>query len=176
MAKDQSKAFPDGIGEEHADSNKGHIGGWLALLVLGALLASALLGLFGGGRDPTRAVTTPAGRLAVTAPLVLRNGEFFEIRIRAGARRAIAKPVLAISPQYWRHLTINTMIPAPTGETFEDGQFRFEFEPLDPGKSLEVKIDGQVNPARLGSSRGAVTLLDDKVPLAELPVHLKVFP
>lgn len=176
MGKDRAASFPDGIEEKHLDAGDRHAGGWLALAILGILLGSALLGAFGGGPDPTRTVRASAATLAVTAPRVLRNGEFFEIRVRIAANRAIARPVLAVSPGYWRHLTMNTMIPAPVGESFEDGEFRFEFEPLEAGKSLELKIDGQINPARLGSSSGMVRLLDDTAPLAELPVHLRVLP
>lgn len=176
MGKDRAASFPDGIEEKHLDAGDRHAGGWLALAILGILLGSALLGAFGGGPDPTRTVRASAATLAVTAPRVLRNGEFFEIRVRVTARRAIAKPVLAVSPEYWRHLTINAMIPAPAGETFEDGRLLFEYGPLDAGKGLEVKIDGQINPARLGNSGGTVTLRDGKMPLAELPVHLRVFP
>ncbi len=177
MTGDERPPFPDGIGRGHIEKSRAsRHSGWLPLLLLGAFLLSALLGTYGGDTDPTRTATGPAAALHVTAPEILRNGVFFEIRVRIEARRAIGKPVLTVSPGYWRHLTINTMIPAPAEEGHEDGQFTFSYDTLEPGQSLEIKVDGQINPARLGGTEGVVGLRDDKTPLVQIPVRLKVFP
>jgi len=170
--------YPDGIAEEHMPEHQrwGPILAWGVLVLLGIFLAVAMTGVLGGRAGATRTVQEPTAGLAFTAPDVLRNGEFFEMRVRVEAKRSIAKPVIAVSSGYWRDVTINTMIPAPSEEGFGDGAFEFTYAPLEPGDTLEVKIDGQVNPARLGSSQGEVRLLDDKAPLASLPVHLKVLP
>lgn len=177
MTGDERPFFPDGIGPDHVENSRAsRHSGWLPLLLLGALLLSALLGTYGGDTDPTRTATGPVAALHVTAPEILRNGEFFEIRVRIEARRAIAKPVLTISTGYWRHLTINTMIPAPAEEGHEDGHFTFGYDKLEAGQSLEIKIDGQINPARFGGTAGVVALHDDKTPLARIPIRLKVFP
>lgn len=177
MKGDERPSYPDGIEAQHVDDGPvPWLSGWLPLLLLGGFLMSALLGAYGGGADPTRTSAGPAAIMRITAPQILRNGEFFEIRVRIEARRAIAKPVVAVSPGYWRHLTINTMIPAPAEEGHEDGRFTFGYDALEPGQSIEIKIDGQINPARLGGTRGVVALLDDEAPLVEMPVSLKVFP
>lgn len=177
MTAQQKTPRPDGIEGHHLEAGKRPwLRPWIAPAVLGALLLGALLGLFGGAPYPTLRDEQQRAALAMTAPRVLRNGEFFEIKLRVEARGAIAKPRIAVTPAYWRHLTINTMIPAPSEEGYEDGRFTFAFEPLEAGQSLELKIDGQINPARFGNSSGAVTLLDDKSVLAELPVHLRVLP
>jgi len=39
-----------------------------------------------------------------------------------------------------------------------------------------LKIDGQINPPRLGGSAGRIRLLDGEVELAALPISLKVIP
>lgn len=170
--------YPDGIAREHmpAQQRWGRVLAWAVLVLLGVVLAVAMTGFFGGRPGTARVVQEPAAALEFTAPEVLRNGEFFEMLVRVEAKRPIAKPVIAISNTYWRHVTINTMIPAPSEEGFDDGAFEFTYGAMEAGDTLELKIDGQVNPARQGASKGTVQVLDDKTPLASLPVRLKVFP
>ena len=170
--------FPDGITTEHMPRQQrwGRILAWGILVLLGAFLLFAMSGAFGGQPSPTRSVDSDSAAVEVTVPETLRNGEFFEMRVRIAAKQAIAKPVVAVTSAYWRNLTINTMIPAPSEEGFEDGSLAFTYGSMEAGDTLEIKIDGQVNPARTGSSAGIVTLREDKSPLASVPVSLKVFP
>lgn len=170
--------YPDGITKEHMPAEQRWAGvmAWGVLVLLGLVLAAAMTGVFGGRAGATHVAEENSARLHFTAPEVLRNGEFFEMRVQVEAKQAIAKPVIAVSSGYWRHVTINTMIPAPSEEGFNDGAFEFTFSPMGAGDTLEMKIDGQINPARQGSSQGEVRVLDDKTPLASLPVRLKVLP
>ncbi len=173
-----SGGFPDGIAEKHA-KGAGVLPRqlrWLAFGVLAIILAIALLGTFGGADDPIRRVEGQAASLIVEAPVVLRNGELFEMHVTGEARRALAKPTIAVSSTYWRDLTINTMIPAPASEDYDSGYFVFEFDPLEAGQSIELKIDGQVNPAMFAGTRGVIAFRDGNVVLAEMPVRLTVFP
>jgi hypothetical protein len=173
-----AKAFPDGIDHSNVDG-----GGplslklrWFALFFLGAILALAMLGMLGGADSPMVAAKGKAGSLTIEAPATLRNGEFFEMHFAGQAHRALTKPTLAIGSSYWQHLTINTMIPAPASEAYEDGFFLFEFDPLEAGKTIDFKIDGQVNPALFGGTRGTVQWRDGDTVLAQTPVRLKVLP
>lgn len=150
--------------------------GWLAFVVLSLLMAGALSGLLGGVHNRDLSARTPAAAMRVHAPAVLRNGEFFEFRVQITARRDIAEPVIAISAPYWRDVTINTMVPAPAEETFSGDAFQFKYEALKAGDRLEMKIDGQINPARIGGSRGLVSLLDGETPVAQTPIELTVLP
>lgn len=170
--------YPDGITKEDIPAHQRWSGvlAWGVLVLLGLLLAIAMTGVFGGVAGATRTSDRNGATLQFTAPEVLRNGEFFEMRVQFRAKQPIAKPVIAVSSAYWRHVTINTMIPAASEEGFNDGAFEFTFSAMDAGDSFEMKIDGQINPARQGSSHGEVRLLDDKTPLASLPVRLKVLP
>ncbi len=169
-------ALPEGISQEHVEGKPGMLRGFLPVFILGALLLAAMLGLFGGGHDPTVSAEGRVAKISVTAPQKIRNGEFFEIDIVVSARRPIAKPVVAISSGYLFDVTVNTHIPEPKDMGFEDGQFRLEYPAMKAGDQLLVKLDGQVNPTLVGQNSGQVSVLDDKTPLVRRPVHLWVYP
>jgi len=172
----QVSPYPDGIGPDHLVKGPSPMRAWLPLAVLGAVLLVALSGVLGGQPNPVIAATSGSARLELKAPQVLRNGEFFELRIQSRAHQAIDRPVVAVSATYWRDLTINSMIPAPTEEGFADGYFTFEFAPLAAGEVLELKIDGQVNPPLVGVNRGVLELRDDTRVVARLNPALRVLP
>lgn len=150
--------------------------GWLPLAVLGALLAAALLGVFGGGKFPVRTAQANQASLTVKAPHTIRNGMFFEMRVRVDAHQAMAKPQIAIDSALWRDITINTMIPAAAKEEYKGGSMVFSFDALKPGDVLEWKIDGQINPSLFGGTSGTIALLDDGRPVTALPLSLTVLP
>jgi hypothetical protein len=171
-------AFPDGISATHLRTGSPFSGPlrWFMLFALGAILLAALLGVFGGLKNPTVTAKGPEATLRVNAPAVLRSGEFFEMRFALEARQPVAKPVIAVAEPYWRDITINTMTPAPVSERFEDGFFVFEFDPLDAGKAIELKVDGQINPSLFGGTAGAVEARDGERKLARAAMKLRVFP
>jgi len=168
--------YPQGIEERHGAARGNRHASWWRIGVLAVILSVALLGYLGGAPAPTRRTASAAASLAVTTPDWLRNGMFFETRIAASAKRPIGDAVIAISAPMWRDMTVNTMIPAPAEEQFVGGEFRFHFGPLGAGETLGFKIDGQINPPRLGGSAGRVRLLDGEVELVALPISLKVIP
>ena len=167
---------PDGIAPRHFERGGEWLRGIVPISLLGAVLLAALLGLFGGGRDSTSSVAESGARLSITAPRTLRNGMFFEIVIIADARRAIAKPVIAISGSYLFDLTINSSIPQASEESFKGGNVAMTYQALQPGERLQVKLDGQVNPTLVGVNRGKIVLRDGSTELASQQVSLKVFP
>jgi hypothetical protein len=178
VATERRSACPDGITDRHFEPERGLLGraSVLPLLLLGGVLAAALLGLLGGRPNPTRIAETPEARLELNMPTLRRNGEFFEGRIRVTARRNIDELVLAASPSLWRDLTVNTMIPAAADESFEDGLFRFTYGPLEAGQSFEIKIDFQINPALFGGTAGEIAAFDGDRRLAGLHHELRVLP
>lgn len=173
-----SQARPDGIDKHNIEggSDLSLKFSWFPLVILGAILAASFTGVFGGADSPIIRERGEAGSLIVEAPATLRNGEFFEMHFAGVAHEALAKPTLAIESSYWQDLTINTMLPAPASESFEEGYFLFEFDPVEAGTVIRLKVDGQVNPPMFGGTQGTIAWRDGDRVLAETPVRLKVFP
>ena len=174
----QGSAFPDGLDQSHVDRGQG----WrshasiLSLVVLVALLGTAMTGMLGGQPSPVYRVEAPAVALTVKTPAILRNGMFFETEIGATPRRPIKALTIAVDRTLWKDFTVNTMIPAPADESFADGRFRFAYGPGEPGKAVVVKIDAQINPSLVGGTAGTVAVYDGDTLLAELPVRMQVRP
>ncbi|WP_294338743.1 hypothetical protein [uncultured Sphingomonas sp.] len=169
--------LPDGITDRHATPKRLHAyASLLSLLVLGALLATAMTGWLAGDRTTPRRVEAPAATLTASIPDRLRNGEFFEMRLVVTARTDMNDATVAVSPALWRDMTINSMVPAATDEEFKDGAFRFRYGPLKAGDTLEVKIDGQINPPLTVGTGGEVALYDGDMRVAALPVRIRVLP
>jgi hypothetical protein len=167
---------PDGIGEEHIRP----VEGWrrhmspLSLAVFGLVIIAGLTGVLGHERDW---VAESGGRsLAVHAPEVIRNGEFFEIRIGVESSEPIEDLAIGVDAGLWEDMTVNTMIPAPTEEVAEDGELRFAFGPLEARTRFDLKIDLQVNPDIVGGNGGTVTLYDGEERLTGVDVSIAVLP
>jgi len=168
--------YPEGISERHLTSGTERRAMWWRHGLVALVLLIALSGLLGGAPAPTERAAAPAATLAVTTPDRLRNGMFFETRVSALAKGPIADAVVAVPAAMWRDVTVNSMIPAPSEEEYADGEFRFHFGPLAKGDRLELKIDGQMNPARYARSSGRLRLLDGGAELAAVPLTLQVIP
>jgi hypothetical protein len=178
MRQGGAAEFPDGIGEDHVRPPgwQSVLVSWAPLGVLGVLILVALSGILGGGRNPTMQAVGSQASLFFNAPVVLRSGQFFEMRLRVVAHRRIDKPVIAVPVGYWRDLTINSFYPAPIGEQARDGHFEFEFDPLEAGEAMNLKIDGQVNPPLVGRLAGRLELRDAERTIVAMPVSLRVLP
>lgn len=167
---------PDGIEQVHVSGRHIRHANWTSLVLIGGLLFAALLGVFGGQKHPVRSVGNDAVRLTLADAETLRSGMFFETRITIEPKRPIADVVLALSPELWRDITINSAIPAAEKEEFADGMIRMSFGPGEPGKPIAIKFDGQVNPPLIGANRGEVAVFDGERRLIGLPVSQRVLP
>lgn len=170
-----ASGFPDGIAQADADGRGARLN-WISLAVLGAVMLAALLGAFGGGKARSIAADAPAARLEVHTPRVLRNGMFFETRIHVAAKAPIADAVIVVPASLWRDMTVNTMIPAPSEEKAEKGNFRFSYRAMKPGDTLDIKIDGQINPPLFAGNSGSIALHDGERTIAAIPVEITVLP
>ncbi len=170
--------YPDGIEDYHTRlPSRLHLHTtWFALFVLATLLAVAFSGALGGVKNTVTNAAGARAALSFSAPVVMRNGQFFEMRMAITAHAPIAKPVIAVPVAYWHDLTINSFHPAPAKEDSRDGLYLMEFEPMEAGERMDIKIDGQVNPSLIGSVQARIELRDDEAALASLPVHLRVLP
>lgn len=170
--------MPDGIAEDHAAEP-----GWfgrhaspLSFVILALFLGLAFAGLWGGGPNPVARAGGPDAAIEVAMPRIIRNGEFFEIRMRVDPRRPIGNLVVGVTPALWRDMTVNSMVPAASEESYADGAFRFAYGPARPGEPLVVKVDLQINPLLFAGTAGRITVYDDRRALVSLPVAMKVRP
>lgn len=176
MTSDSKATYPDGI----SDRNVLPVGGWLrhaspaGLLVFGAVVVLAFSGLL--GHERTWSATAPGASLDVHAPEIIRNGEFFEMRVRIAAHETIGELVIGIDEDLWEDITVNTMIPAAAEESSEDGEVRFTFAELPAGTTFLFKVDLQVNPDIVLGNQGAVTLYDGTAELATTDLTITVLP
>ena len=150
--------------------------GGLALLLLGALIAAALTGLLGGTPSEKYYSDMQAAGLVVELPTTLRSGVFFEANISVTAHARLADATVAMPASLWRSITINTQMPQPLEEEYKNGYFQLHFGPLDPGESIEIKLDAQINPDLFAGNHGEVVLFDGTRAVARVPVRLRVLP
>jgi hypothetical protein len=167
---------PDGIDEGHLRP----LAGWrrhaspLSLAVFGAIVLLALAGVL--GHERTWDARGGGTALTVHMPEVIRNGEFFEMRLTVESDEPIGELVIGIDQAIWEDMTVNTMIPAPADESSENGEFRFTFADLAAGTPFLLKVDAQVNPDIVGGNEGVVTVYDGEQPLAQVAVQVGVLP
>jgi len=143
--------------------------------LLAVLPVLALFNIFGQRATDSHA-QSPAAVLTVHAPENVRGGLLFEARFTITARDDIKKAVLELSPEWANGLTINTVEPAPSEETSEDGWLSFQLGPLSAGDRFELHLQYQVNPTSHGGRDLGVRLLDDTTQLATDKRHLQVWP
>jgi hypothetical protein len=178
LAVGTADSFPDGIDPDYVSSPSAlrrHASPiWLVLL--GGLLAVALTGLLGGGSVSVLTSEGPGASLQVESPVILRNGEFFEMVVRMTARRPIDDLVLSIEPGLLERLTQNSMLPAASAETFDGGSYRFSYGAKQAGETVMVKQDFQINPDLLGGVSGRIALLDGDAEIAGIPMAIEVRP
>lgn len=172
----ESPQYPDGIDDRHIRP----VAGWrrhaspLSLAVFGAVVVLALAGLLGHERQwEARGESTS---LTVHMPEIIRNGEFFEMRVTVESGEPISELGIGIDQALWEDMTVNTLIPAAADETSEDGEYRFTFAELAAGTRFLLKADLQVNPDILGGNAGVVTVYDGDEELARIGVEIAVLP
>ncbi len=134
-----------------------------------------MFGIFGGHPNPRQVTRFPAATVITEFPEILRNGEFFEMRLTIDVSQPFQDLQIGISEPYWRDLTINTMIPASAEEVSRDGFHRFSYGEARQGETLTIKIDGQINPTLQGQSGGALILTDGDRQVGSIPLRLRVF-
>lgn len=173
---DENVEPPEGIEEEHQRP----LPGWrrhaspLSILVFGGVVVLGMSGVLGHERDWH--ASEGGVDLRVHAPEVIRNGEFFEMRVHVLSEAAIDELVIGIEASLWEDLTVNTMIPAATEESSEDGELLFTFSALEPGTEFLWKVDLQVNPDIVLGNEGSVTIYDGEERLVSADLSIDVLP
>ena len=167
---------PDGIGEEHARPQEG----WqrhaspISLVVFGVVMVLGVSGLL--GRESDWRAEANGVRLEVHTSELIRNGEFFEMRVSVESEQPIGELVIGVEEGLWEDMTVNTMIPGAADEESADGEFRFTFAELDANTPFLLKVDLQVNPDIVAGNHGDVTVYDGEEPMATTDVSITVLP
>jgi len=176
MTSDSMGTYPDGISDGHIRP----VTGWrrtaspVGLVVFGLVVVLAFSGLL--GHERTWEAAGQAASLEVHAPEIIRNGEFFEMRVRVASHEPIGELIVGIDEALWEDMTVNTLIPAATEETNVDGETRFAFSELAAGTTFLFKIDVQVNPDIVLGNEGSVTIYDGSDELATADLSITVLP
>jgi hypothetical protein len=136
-----------------------------------------VLGLSGLlGRESERRSDSNGVTLLVHTSEIIRNGEFFEMRVTVESSEPFNELVIGVDESLWADMTVNTMIPGAAEETNADGEFLFTFAELEANTPFLLKVDLQVNPDIVAGNAGAVTVYDGEEPMATTDVTITVLP
>lgn len=153
---------------------------WIRRLLIAVLIAAplaiAMTGVLGGGPMRDNVARAPEATLTVTAPPVLRSGNWFEVQVSARPNRDLADLTIAIDQPLWDRQSIDTIAPDAEKAEFKDGRYRYSFGPAKAGETFAVKFDGQIQPNGLRRLRGAMRLMDGEAELARVPLTITVLP
>jgi hypothetical protein len=136
---------------------------------------AALLNVFGQRPANTFAAGSTA-EMHVFAPTRLRGGLYYQGRITVNAKEDIAKATIVLDSGWTEQMQINTIEPAPIGESSRDGKLALEFGHIPAGEKLVVWMQFQVNPTNVGRRSQDVALYDDTTLLATAERKVTVFP
>lgn len=168
---------PQGIERKHIHEAKGSTfrRGPFGLAALALVLAPAFFDVYGSKLELAGAGT--GLRFTVEGPARLRNGEYFEMILNIEAENAVEDTVVLIGAPLLRDITVNTLLPDPSAQSFRDGSFEFRFGPLGAGENLVVKLDGQVNTSHTPSANeGAIAVAEGEIIVATVDYAMEVLP
>ena len=148
---------------------------WGVVAGLTALALAGLANVFGQRHSETLARGDGA-TLALTAPAALRSGLLFQGRFRIHAERAIEKPTLVLDQGWFDAISVNAVVPEPTGAASRGGRVAFAFPTLPAGRTMTVYVDLQVNPTAAGRRRQGAELRDRDRTIASIERTVNVFP
>ena len=170
--------LPAGLDEARHVHDRGRgalLARWLTATVLTAVVALALLNVF-GQRPDTHTAENDVASLEVYAPTRLRGGLFFEGRFTVEAKRDIESATLVLDPGWVESMHINTVEPAPVGEASRDGRLALDYGHVPAGRKLVAYLQFQVNPTNVGRRSQGVELTDGERHLLSVDRSVTVFP
>jgi hypothetical protein len=174
---DPAGALPFGLDERHARPPRT---AWLRNLgvavFIGLPIAAALAGLLGGGAPRVTTAATPAALMSVTAPAVLRSGNWFETEVIVTPAAPVDDLTIRIDKTLWHRLSIDTMVPDAESAEALDGRYIYHFGKVEARQRFTLKLDGQIQPAGLRRLTGAFEAADGERPLVRVPIRIMVLP
>jgi hypothetical protein len=171
--------LPQGLDRErHGDLVRRTTEPWtrrVLLTLLAAAAVAALLGVF-GQRAHTSSAAGRAAQLEVRAPEVVRGGLLFQTTVRIRASQTIQHPRLVLDQGWLDGLQVNTIEPNPMSEATRDGRLVLSYDTLDPGDTLVVYFQFQLNPTSVGTTQNRIELDDADTPIAAVSRTLRRLP
>ena len=144
------------------------VGGLLALIMVLAVLdgVDAVNTL---GPDERRIASSGGGfELEVEYPSVTRPALASVFRITIGRDGGFDEPVqVGVSRTYLEAWDLNGVLPSPAAETADGGWIIWEFDP-PPGDELTITYESRIEPGEQTSVPGAVAVLVEDEPVAEV--------
>ena len=110
------------------------------------------------------------------SPQTLRGGLIYQSRFTVTARRALRHPTLVLANGWFESMSVNSIVPQPSGQASRDGDVRLSYPRMRAGDSLTVWIYFQVNPTNVGSRSQDVELDDGAARLAGIERDVRVWP
>lgn len=175
--RSDANALPFGLEARHlAPRSSGRLRTTLILFFIGLPLLAGLSGVLGGGGDTKTRIDTPDATLTITAPDVLRSGNWFEMQVAVEPRRDVDDLSIAIAQPLWRGMSIDTAVPDAESAQSVDGRFTYSFGPIRSGQRFTLKLDGQIQPRGARRLAGTIVALDGEIGLAAAPLAITVLP
>jgi hypothetical protein len=154
------------------------VGLWVrraVLALLGVVVLAALLNRF-GQRPAESTARVPVATVRLTAPETVRGGLFFQSRLDVRAAAAIDHPRLVLENGWLEGMQVNSIEPAPVGETTRDGRVVLSYDALQRGDVMRVWLQFEVNPTNVGRRSYAVALDDAERTIARVDRTITVLP
>jgi hypothetical protein len=145
------------------------------LMLLGVIVLVALVNRFGQHPAQTTAAV-PVATMRLSAPATVRGGLFFQSRLDVRAARAIDHPRIVLDPGWLEGMQVNSIEPAPVGETSRNGRVVLSYDALKPGDVLRVWFQFEVNPTNVGHRSYAIELDDSERPIARVSPSITALP
>jgi hypothetical protein len=174
---DPAGTLPFGLNERHVRAPRmARLRNLGVAALIGLPIAAALAGVLGGGAPQVSRGSSSAAHMTVTAPAVLRSGNWFETELDITPSAAVEDLTIRIDQGLWHRLSIDTMVPDAESAEALDGRYSYHFGKVEAGERFTLKLDGQIQPAGLRRLEGAFEAADGDRPLVRVPVSITVLP
>jgi hypothetical protein len=154
------------------------VGLWVRRAILTLLGVLVLLGAVNryGQRPSDSVAKAPAATIRLNAPARVRGGLFFQSRVEIRAAQAIDHPRLVLDEGWIEGMQVNSIEPAPVGETTRNGRVVLSYDALKPGDLLRVWFQFEVNPTNVGRRSYAIELDDAEQLVARVAPTITALP
>jgi hypothetical protein len=173
--EERASEYPQGLSPElHRDAPHRaerwiRRGLMVVLVILLAIVATGAAGQTTG--------TTTSGPLRVTGPDTVRGGLLYQLLVEVHPTTEVRRPVIAISDPFWESLSVNSLVPDASDDTYRDGAVVLSYQdPIRAGDVFRLRVYFQANPNVSGVRHGSVELFDGSRPIARLSRRLVVLP